>query len=148
MENQKTKEQFIQLRAQGVSYSNISKEIGKSKQTLIDWGKELEEEIRNLKAIELEAIYEKYFLLKEARLQSFGIITQRIKEEIERRDFSDIPTEKLLDIFLKYNSTIKEETPEPHFKTSTELQEEKLHRELIEDLTSLAQPQSQFLKIG
>jgi intein-encoded DNA endonuclease-like protein len=148
MENQKTKEQFIQLRAQGVSYSNISKKIGKSKQTLIDWGKELEEEIRNLKAIELEAIYEKYFLLKEARLQSFGIITQRIKEEIESRDFSDIPTEKLLDIFLKYNSTIKEETPEPLFKTSLELEEDKLHRHLIEDLTSLTEPQNQFLKIG
>ena len=118
MENQKTKEQFIQLRAQGVSYSNISKEIGKSKQTLIDWGKELEEQIRNLKAIELEAIYEKYFLLKEARLQSFGIVTQRIRQEIESRDFSDIPTEKLLDLFLKYNSIIKQEIPEPH---STEL---------------------------
>jgi intein-encoded DNA endonuclease-like protein len=118
MENQKTKEQFIQLRAQGVSYSNISKEIGKSKQTLIDWGKELEEQIRNLKAIELEAIYEKYFLLKEARLQSFGIVTQRIRQEIESRDFSDIPTEKLLDLFLKYNSIIKQEIPEAH---STEL---------------------------
>jgi intein-encoded DNA endonuclease-like protein len=120
MENQKTKEQFIELRAQGVSYSNISKEIGKSKQTLIDWGKELEEQIRNLKAIELEAIYEKYFLLKEARLQSFGIVTQRIRQEIESRDFSDIPTEKLLDLFLKYNSIIKQEIPEPH---STELGE-------------------------
>lgn len=118
MENHKTKEQFIQLRAQGVSYSNISKEIGKSKQTLIDWGKELEEEIRNLKAIELEAIYEKYFLLKEARLQSFGIITQRIKKEIESRDFSEVPTEKLLDIFLKYNSVIKQETTEPIFNSS------------------------------
>lgn len=148
MENQKMKEQFIQLRAQGVSYSNISKKIGKSKQTLIDWGKELEEEIRNLKAIELEAIYEKYFLFKEARLQSFGIIAQRIKEEIENRDFSDIPTEKLLDMFLKYNSIIKEETPEPHFKTSIELEEDKLHRDLIEDLTSLTKPQNQFLKIG
>jgi len=120
MENHKTKEQFIQLRAQGLSYSNISKEIGKSKQTLIDWGKELEEEIRNLKAIELEAIYEKYFLLKKARLQSFGIVTQRIRQEIESRDFSDIPTEKLLDMFLKYNSIIKQEIPEPH---STELGE-------------------------
>jgi intein-encoded DNA endonuclease-like protein len=123
MENQKTKEQFIQLRAQGVSYSNISKEIGKSKQTLIDWGKELEEEIRNLKAIELEAIYEKYFLLKEARLQSFGIITQRIRKEIESRDLSDIPTEKLLDMFLKYNSVIKQETTEPIFNNSTGLGE-------------------------
>jgi hypothetical protein len=123
MENHKTKEQFIQLRAQGVSYSNISKEIGKSKQTLIDWGKELEEEIRNLKAIELEAIYEKYFLLKEARLQSFGIITQRIKKEIESRDLSDIPTDKLLDMFLKYNSVIKQETTEPIFNNSTGLGE-------------------------
>ncbi len=123
MENQKTKEQLIQLRAQGVSYSNISKEIGKSKQTLIDWGKELEEEIRNLKAIELEAIYEKYFLLKEARLQSFGIITQRIRKEIESRDLSDIPTEKLLDMFLKYNSVIKQETTEPIFNNSTGLGE-------------------------
>jgi intein-encoded DNA endonuclease-like protein len=120
MENHKTKEQFIQLRAQGLSYSNISKEIGKSKQTLIDWGKELEEEIKNLKAIELKAIYEKYFLLKKARLQSFGIVTQRIRQEIESRDFSDIPTEKLLDMFLKYNSIIKQEIPEPH---STELGE-------------------------
>lgn len=123
MENHKTKEQFIQLRAQGVSYSNISKEIGKSKQTLIDWGKELEEEIRNLKAIELEAIYEKYFLLKEARLQSFGIITQRIRKEIESRDLSDIPTDKLLDMFLKYNSVIKQETTEPFFNNSTGLGE-------------------------
>lgn len=123
MENHKTKEQFIQLRAQGVSYSNISKEIGKSKQTLIDWGKELEEEIRNLKAIELEAIYEKYFLLKEARLQSFGIITQRIRKEIESRDLSDIPTDKLLDMFLKYNSVIKQETTEPIFNNSTGLGE-------------------------
>lgn len=122
MENHKTKEQFIQLRAQGVSYSNISKEIGKSKQTLIDWGRELEEEIRNLKAIELEAIYEKYFLLKEARLQSFGIITQRIKKEIESRDLSDIPTEKLLDMFLKYNSVIKQETTEPIFNNSGEVE--------------------------
>ena len=121
MENHKTKEQFIQLRAQGVSYSNISKKIGKSKQTLIDWGKELEEEIRHLKAIELEAIYEKYFLLKEARLQSFGIVTQRIRQEIESRDFSDIPTEKLLDLFLKYNSIIKQEIPEITFNNSGEV---------------------------
>jgi len=148
MEKQKTKEQFIELRAQGLSYANISKKIGKSKQTLIDWGKELEEEIKNLKAVELEAIYEKYFLLKEARLQSFGIVTQRLREEIAKRDFSDIPTEKLLDMFLKYNSSIKEEVIEPQFKTSTELTEEKLSRQLIEDLTSLTEANNNILNIG
>ena len=120
MESTIVKQRFIELRAQGLSFDKIAKDLGKAKQTLIDWGKELEEQIRNLKAIELEAIYEKYFLLKEARLQSFGIVTQRIRQEIESRDFSDIPTEKLLDLFLKYNSIIKQEIPEPH---STELGE-------------------------
>ena len=33
--------QFIHLRATGMSYQKISEEIGVSKRTLINWGKEL-----------------------------------------------------------------------------------------------------------
>jgi transposase len=33
------KEQFIELRAKGVSYDEIAKEIGVSKPTLIKWGR-------------------------------------------------------------------------------------------------------------
>ena len=49
MELLETKERFIELRAKGWSFDKIAKEIGKAKQTLIDWSKELQDEIANRK---------------------------------------------------------------------------------------------------
>jgi len=82
MEAIEQKEKFIELRAKGYSFDKIAKELGRAKQTLIDWSKELEEEIANLKALELEALYEKYYLHKENRLQTFGELLGKIKKEI------------------------------------------------------------------
>ena len=45
MEIVEIKEQFIDLRAKGYSFDKIAKELGKAKQTLIDWSKDLQEEI-------------------------------------------------------------------------------------------------------
>lgn len=136
MELLETKERFIELRAKGWSFDKISKELGKSKQTLIDWSKALEEEISNLKALELEALYEKYYLLKENRIQTFGDLLSRIKQEISNRDLSEIPSEKLLDIFLKYEIQLRDEIVDPTFKTTEEIEESKTDRELIESLTT------------
>ena len=125
MEAIETKEKFIELRAKGWSFDRIAKELGKAKQTLIDWSKELQDEIANLKALELEALYEKYYLLKETRLQTFGEMLTKIKTEVESRGLSDVPTDKLLELLLKYNSQVKEEIVEPTFKSSQELIEER-----------------------
>ena len=67
------------------------------------------EEIEIRKATELELIYESYFLLKKSRLQSLGDLLLRIETEIGERSLSTIPTDKLLDIYLKYSNQIKEE---------------------------------------
>lgn len=147
MELTDTKQRFIELRAKGWSFDKIAKELGKAKQTLIDWSKELQDEIANRKALELEAIYESYYLLKENRLQTFGAMLTKIKEEIESRDLSDVPTDKLLDLFLKYNSQIKEEIVEPIYKSSQELIEERQDRELLEELTAI-KPEMRRLKVG
>jgi len=136
MDNTGQKERFIEMRAQGYSFDKIAKELGRAKQTLIDWSKELQEEIANLKALELEALYEKYYLLKETRLQTFGEMLQKIKKEVDKRNLSDVPTDKLLDLYLKYNSQAKEEIVEPHFKSSGEIDEERTERELLEGLTT------------
>jgi IS30 family transposase len=146
--NIQDKERFIELRAKGWSFDRIAKELGKAKQTLIDWSKELQDEIANLKALELEALYEKYYLLKETRLQTFGAMLTKIKEEVERRDLSDVPTDKLLDLFLKYNSQVKEEIVEPIYKSSQELIEERQDRELLEELTTLQSEPLRRLKVG
>lgn len=135
MESSDLKERFIDLRARGLSFDKISKELGKAKQTLIDWSKELQEEIANRKALELEALYEKHYLLKENRLQIFGEMLRKIKAEADKRNLSDIPTDKLLELLLKYNSLVKEELVEPIFKSSGDLQDERAERALLEDLT-------------
>ena len=148
METTEIKERFIELRAKGWSFDKIAKETGKAKQTLIDWSKELQDEIANRKALELEALYEKYFLLRESRLQTFGAMLTKIKKEIERRDLSDVPTDKLLDLLLKYNSQIKEEIVEPTYKSSQEIKEEREDRELLEELTTLQDEPVRRLKVG
>jgi len=109
MKDQETKGRFIELRARGLSFDKISKELKVSKQTLIDWSRGLQEEIRNLKAIELEALQEKYFLTKEKRIELFGERLKAIKEELDKRNLTDVPTCKLIELFLRYHRILKEE---------------------------------------
>ena len=148
MEVIEIKERFIELRAKSWSFDKIAKELGKAKQTLIDWSKELQDEIANRKALELESLYESYYLMKENRLQTFGDMLTKIKEEIERRDLSDVPTDKLLELLLKYDSQVKEEIIEPIYKSSVEIREERLDRELMEELTTLNNEPIRRLKVG
>jgi transposase-like protein len=149
MESTELKERFIELRAKGYSFDKIAQELGKAKQTLIDWSKELQDEIANLKALELEALYEKFYLLKEHRLQTFGGILAKLKTEVESRDLSEVPTEKLLDLLLRYSNQVKEEMIEPAYKTAQEIREERLDRVLLEELTDLQPAQTvRKLKIG
>ena len=143
-----TKEKFLELRAKGWSFDKIAKEIGMAKQTLIDWSKELQDEIANRKALELEALYEKHYLLKENRIETFGVLLRKLKDEVMSRDLSDVPTDKLLDLLLKYNSQVKEEIVEPIYKSSQEIKEERQDRELLEELTTLQSEPLRRLKVG
>lgn len=137
MEAIEQKERFIELRAKGYSFDKIARELGRAKQTLVDWSKEFEDEIMNLKALELEALYEKFYLLKEHRLQTFGELLGKIKKELEKRSFSDVPTEKLLELYLKYHTLAKEEAVDPVFKSTRELEDEKTDKELMDELTAV-----------
>ena len=53
-------QQFIELRAENVSYANIAKQIGVSKTTVIDWAKNCELEIENRRAVTHEALNDLY----------------------------------------------------------------------------------------
>ena len=57
------KTRFIELRARGLSYARISRELKVAKGTLASWNQELSEEIASLKAVQLEEPYEKYYLV-------------------------------------------------------------------------------------
>lgn len=137
MEPIETKTRFIELRAKGYSFDKIAKELGKAKQTLIDWSKDLEEEIANLKALELEALYEEFYLLKEDRLRRLGKILKAIEDELLDRDLSEVATDRLLDLLLKYRAQIEEDLVEPTFKSREEISEEEADRKILQELTTI-----------
>lgn len=137
METVETKNKFIELRAKGYSFDKIAKELGKAKQTLIDWSKDLEEEIANLKALELEALYEEFYLLKEERIRRLGKILKSIEDELLDRDLSDVATDRLLDLLLKYRAQIEGDLVEPTFKSREEISEEEADRKILQELTTI-----------
>lgn len=109
MKDQEIKLRFIDLRAQGMSYDKIARELEVSKQTLIKWSKECETKIANLKAIEMESLQERYNLTKSKRIEFLGIKLAAVQTELENRDLKDVPTDKLFDLFLKYTNAVKKE---------------------------------------
>lgn len=147
MEIIETKRRFIELRAKGYSFDKIAKELGKAKQTLLDWSRDLDQEIAQAKALELDSLYESYSLYKEARLKTLGEILSKLKKEVDKRDLIDLPTDRLLDLFLKYEGVVKESLVEPVFKSSREIEEEKEDRLLLEELSALNGLESR-LKVG
>ena len=62
MKGAQTIQKFLELRAQGKSLRAIEIEIGTSRGTLAKWEQEYGEELTNLKAIERDAMREKYLL--------------------------------------------------------------------------------------
>ena len=122
---------FIELRAQGFSYRDIAKDIGVSVNTLRAWEKRLSSEIAELKAIELDDLHTRFYMAKEARIARLGDTLNKLTAQEEARDFSDIPTDKLLDLKMKFMKELKEELVEPRYKTDTKLTSEGLIGELL-----------------
>jgi transposase-like protein len=113
------KQRFVILRAKGYSYARIAKELGVSKGTLTAWNTELDAEIARLRAIELEALQEEFFLLKEGRIRLIGEQLKAIQTEIGKRDLSKVNTDKLLELQLRYFGELKGEYVETGQRTRT-----------------------------
>lgn len=111
------KNEFLELRAKGMSYDKIARELGVSKQTLINWSKELETELINLRVIEMEALREKYLITSQTQIELLGTQLKKVREELEKRDLSEIPTLKLFDLFMKYYKLLDEESKGVSFRT-------------------------------
>ena len=69
-------------------------------------------EISNLKATELETLQEKYYMKKEKKITLFGEKLIKLIKELDKRDLSEIPTEKLFDLMIKYSNYLNQEDVE------------------------------------
>lgn len=107
MENKNdVKDEFIILRAKGNSYDTIAKKLKVSKNTLISWSKDLKIEIKNYQNFEADMTLEKFKMSKNSQLVSLGEQLEKVREEINKRDLTDVPTPKLIDIEMKILESI------------------------------------------
>ena len=90
-----TKSQFLQLRAKGWSLARIATQINVSPRTLVDWNRQLSDELRVLKALEIEALQEKILATHEAELTRLSRQLQRVEEEAAERKLKFVDTEDL-----------------------------------------------------
>jgi len=109
MKNAQDKERFIELRAEGRSYTDIAAALNVSKPTLITWGKEFQKEIGNARTLRLDELFEKYAVAKSKRVEVFGKRLEAILTELDKRDLADVPTSSLLTLALKYGESLKAE---------------------------------------
>lgn len=126
---------IVELRAQGKSIATIAKELNLAKQTVVDTCKEMKEEVAALYAIRLDALYEAERIGIEERIKNYSSLLGKLKEELDSRILADVPTEKLVDMYLKTASALESAIVEPIFKSSREQQEEKAERDILQSLT-------------
>lgn len=92
---------FIELRGQGWSFARIAAELQVSKPTLINWSRQHQHAIRNLRAIEGEALAEALQVSTRACLEGLGADLQRLQSELATRDLQDVPTPRLIALIAR-----------------------------------------------
>ena len=109
MKPMELKQQYIQLRAEGKSYSTIAEQLHISKSTCTKWERDLAKEIDELKRAELAELYESYSMTKKARIQKLGDTLDKINKALEQVDLSEVDPVRLMDYKLKYMEALKAE---------------------------------------
>jgi hypothetical protein len=136
MKDNETKTRFMELRAQGLPLKKIAAEIKVSKTTLINWDRDFKGEIDNLRAVELDAMYDKYDLSTRKKVEFFGDILSRIQRELETRDLSSISTEKLFAMYAHFYREAQHTLPEIAFRDEGEIKTVKAQRDELNHLLS------------
>lgn len=118
MKDNEKKLAFIQARAEGKSYNTIAKELKISKSTCTRWEGDFREDIEKLRGSQIEELYTAYNMKREARIRDLGEIINAIDTALQTKDISELPTDKLLELRLKYSQELKKEYIEPIEKSS------------------------------
>ena len=92
----KDKEKFVELRAEGLSFDNISKAMNISKPTLIQWNVSLAREIENKEFLEYQSLLDKYKLSKRKQLEYFSTQLNKIHKELSQRDLSQLTIREII----------------------------------------------------
>ena len=113
-------QRFIELRAKGWSFARIAKELDTCKGTLITLSRKLQFDIQNQRAVELEAIQEQLVATREARARALAEHLQRVEQELQKRDLSQVSTGRLFSLAESLRRQILRETGQVKFSSPAE----------------------------
>jgi len=104
MKTEAQKAEFVQLRAKGISFYKCAEILNISKPTLLKWGQELELDIKNEKALYIEALKAAGRLSLQEHIGRLVKRLESVSTEIDRRHLldgqglADLPLAKLYEI--------------------------------------------------
>ena len=98
MKDQETQQKFVDLRTQGRSFARIAEELQVSKRTLIEWSRKFQFEIQNQRAIELEALRERYVAGREEEVRQLGERLREVEAELATRQVAELSTPRLFSL--------------------------------------------------
>ena len=110
MHDENTVQRFIELRAQGWSYARLMTELNVTKPTLIVWSRKHQFQLQNLKAIELEALGEKWLASTADRVNGLGEQLRQVEGELSQRNLGDLTTLQLYTLALSLRRQIEQAT--------------------------------------
>ena len=110
MKDQETVQSFIELRSQGASYARIAQQLGVAKSTLINWSREHQHLIQNLRAIEWEDFADRTLASKQERLKVLAEQLRRLDAELAQRDLALVSTTPLHSMAEHYRPVLRPRT--------------------------------------
>ena len=117
MKDQETMQKFIELRSQGWTYARLMAELNLSKPTLINWSRKFQFQIQNLRAIELEALANKWLTSVTDRVNGLGLQLQKVEAELASREIKDLSTTQLYGLARQLRRQLQEATGSVRFTT-------------------------------
>ncbi len=103
------KQKFIELRAKGLSFDKIAKELDICKPTLLKWSQDYKKEIANLFYFQFEAMISQFRLERTSRVESMAVILSKAIEELKSRSFDDLSAKELLSIIAQTGENLNAE---------------------------------------
>jgi len=128
MNDVETQQRFVHLRAEGWSFARIADELKISKPTLINWSRKFQFDIQNHRAINIEALHEKWLSTREARVAALGQQLQKVETELAKRDLTSLPTHQLFTLAESLRRQVKRETGPMQFTSPvSQIPQNELH---------------------
>jgi hypothetical protein len=103
---QSTRDQFLSLRADGLSYAQCAKQLNVSRHTLINWAKDLKPQLDAIRTVRSEEVLEKVQLRLEQRILLLADLYHRIYQVLAHNNLRDSGIGPLFTALLKLNTAL------------------------------------------